>query len=97
MAIALITGANKGIGLETTRQLAQQGIHVLIGSLTDQSNPESPYYGVNTAGYNSSKTAINALTVQLSKQLTSTNIKVNSACPGWVQTNMGSAAAPRTV
>jgi NAD(P)-dependent dehydrogenase (short-subunit alcohol dehydrogenase family) len=37
--------------------------------------------------------------VQLAKQLTgtNTNIKVNSACPGWVQTDMGSDAAPRTV
>lgn len=68
-----------------------------VGSLTEQSNPESPYYPVNTAGYNSSKTALNALTVQLAKQLTGTNIKVNSACPGWVQTDMGSDAAPRTV
>jgi NAD(P)-dependent dehydrogenase (short-subunit alcohol dehydrogenase family) len=68
-----------------------------VGSLTEQSNPESPYYPVNTAGYNSSKTALNALTVQLAKQLTGTNLKVNSACPGWVQTDMGSDAAPRTV
>jgi NAD(P)-dependent dehydrogenase (short-subunit alcohol dehydrogenase family) len=30
--IALVTGANKGIGLETTRQLAQKGITVLLGS-----------------------------------------------------------------
>lgn len=29
---ALITGANKGIGLETARQLGQQGITVLIGA-----------------------------------------------------------------
>jgi NAD(P)-dependent dehydrogenase (short-subunit alcohol dehydrogenase family) len=30
--IALITGANRGIGLETARQLGQKGMHVFLGS-----------------------------------------------------------------
>ena len=30
--IALVTGANKGIGFETSRQLAQQGVHVIMAS-----------------------------------------------------------------
>ena len=68
-----------------------------VGSLTDQSNPESPYYGINTAAYNTSKTALNALTVQVAKQLSDKAIKVNSVCPGWVKTDLGSDAAPRTV
>ena len=32
MKTAFITGANKGIGFETARQLLQQGYRVFIGS-----------------------------------------------------------------
>jgi NAD(P)-dependent dehydrogenase (short-subunit alcohol dehydrogenase family) len=34
--IALVTGGNRGIGLETVKQLAQQGMHVLLGARMKQ-------------------------------------------------------------
>lgn len=30
--VALISGANKGIGLETARQLGKQGVTILVGA-----------------------------------------------------------------
>jgi NAD(P)-dependent dehydrogenase (short-subunit alcohol dehydrogenase family) len=68
-----------------------------LGSLTSLSDRTNPFYGVNTLAYNSSKTALNALTVSLAKDLAADRIQVNSICPGWVQTDMGTDAAPRTV
>lgn len=68
-----------------------------LSSLTCLSNPENFFYGVNSLAYNSSKTALNALTVSLAKDLVDDNISINSICPGWVKTDMGTDAAPRTV
>jgi len=47
-------------------------------------------------GYRVSKTALNALTRIFASELNSTNILVNSVCPGWVKTDMGGSEAPRT-
>ena len=44
-----------------------------------------------------SKTALNAVTVQLAAALKGKGIGVFAACPGWVRTDMGGAAAPRSV
>ena len=71
-----------------------------MGSLTDQSDPGSKYYGLVVPAYQTSKAALNGLTIALSKSLKDTKIKVNSVCPGWVQTDLGGpdnrAAAPTT-
>jgi len=39
--------------------------------------------------YDASKTAVNTFTIHLAAALAGTNIKVNSAHPGWVRTDMG--------
>jgi NAD(P)-dependent dehydrogenase (short-subunit alcohol dehydrogenase family) len=62
-----------------------------MGSLADQVDPDSPYYGVVVPAYQGSKAALNALTIALSKALADTDIKVNSVCPGWLQTDLGGA------
>jgi NAD(P)-dependent dehydrogenase (short-subunit alcohol dehydrogenase family) len=47
--------------------------------------------------YSISKTALNAVTCQLSFALREKGIAVNAVCPGWVRTSMGGWAAPRSV
>jgi NAD(P)-dependent dehydrogenase (short-subunit alcohol dehydrogenase family) len=47
--------------------------------------------------YSMSKTALNALTLQLAAATNGTGVLVNSACPGWVRTEMGGRSAPRSV
>lgn len=68
-----------------------------LGSLGTLSDPGSPYYGNNLLAYNSSKSALNGLTLAFAKDLAGDRISVNSTCPGWVKTDMGTDAAPRTV
>ncbi|MBD1910882.1 MULTISPECIES: SDR family oxidoreductase [unclassified Leptolyngbya] len=47
--IAVVTGANRGIGLETARQLAQHGIHVILTS-RDQDNGIAAAKTLQSAG-----------------------------------------------
>ena len=47
--------------------------------------------------YNSSKSALNSITVSLAKELRDTPIKVNAACPGYTATDLNANSGPRTV
>lgn len=68
-----------------------------LGSLGWLSDPANQYHGVNILGYNSSKSALNAVTVAFAKELTAAGIKVNSADPGYTATDFNGHSGHRTV
>jgi NAD(P)-dependent dehydrogenase (short-subunit alcohol dehydrogenase family) len=68
-----------------------------LGSLAGIGDPASPFYQVACPAYQASKVALNALTVLFAKELKDTSVKVNSACPGWVRTAIGTDRAPLSV
>jgi NAD(P)-dependent dehydrogenase (short-subunit alcohol dehydrogenase family) len=55
------------------------------------------HMGGYTAAYRVSKVALNALTRIVAAEVAGKDIKVNSACPGWVRTDMGGTSAPRSL
>jgi NAD(P)-dependent dehydrogenase (short-subunit alcohol dehydrogenase family) len=67
-----------------------------LGSLSEMINPDSAYAGVGTPAYRLSKAALNAVTTLVAKEVRDDNILVNSACPGWVRTDLGGDQAPLT-
>jgi NAD(P)-dependent dehydrogenase (short-subunit alcohol dehydrogenase family) len=76
-----------------------------VASLTQLADPDSPLREDICPAYQTSKAALNALTLVFAKEFAADGIKVNSACPGWVMTDMGhedlpdygDAARPKTV
>lgn len=53
--------------------------------------------GDGTPAYRVSKTALNALTRMVAASVDGEDILVNSACPGWVRTDMGGPEASRSI
>ena len=52
-----------------------------LGSLSILSDPQSPMYGVNLLAYDSSKSALNGLTLAFAKELAGERVSVNSVAP----------------
>ena len=65
----------------------------ILGSQTLHATPESPIYEAKTFAYDASKAALNSFTIHLAHELKGTKVKVNSAHPGWVKTEMGGEGA----
>jgi NAD(P)-dependent dehydrogenase (short-subunit alcohol dehydrogenase family) len=65
--------------------------------LTHNSNPTWEFAQYKFLGYNASKAALNMLTVQLAAELKDTNIKVNSADPGFTATDLNSHRGHQTI
>jgi len=59
-----------------------------VGSLTLQSDPESPVRAIQSVAYVPSKTALNAVTVAFANELQGTYVKVNAVCPGFIATDL---------
>jgi NAD(P)-dependent dehydrogenase (short-subunit alcohol dehydrogenase family) len=68
-----------------------------LGSLGWLSDPTNPHHAVNILGYNSSKTALNAVTLAFAKELAASGIAVNAADPGYTATDFNGHSGYRTV
>ncbi|MGD0280249.1 MAG: SDR family oxidoreductase [Smithella sp.] len=68
-----------------------------LGSLTLNGDPDWEFAQVKRMGYNTSKAAMNMLTVQLAYELRETSIKVNSADPGFTATDLNGHRGYQTV
>ncbi|MCC2678343.1 MAG: family oxidoreductase [Pseudobdellovibrio sp.] len=65
----------------------------ILGSLSLHANPQGGLYDSKYFCYDTSKAAMNSFTIHLAHALKDSSVKVNSAHPGWVQTQMGGASA----
>jgi NAD(P)-dependent dehydrogenase (short-subunit alcohol dehydrogenase family) len=74
-------------------RIVSQSSHV--ASLTLQTTPGVDLGGISGA-YAPSKTFLNAVTIQYAKELAGTGILINSACPGYVATDLNNFAGTST-
>jgi NAD(P)-dependent dehydrogenase (short-subunit alcohol dehydrogenase family) len=85
--------------LEKARAARIVNVSSSLGSLRLAADPDNivSQQGASLFGYCASKTAVSAFTVRLANELRAKNIKVNSACPGYVATDLNQHRGMRSV
>ncbi|MFO0603393.1 MAG: SDR family oxidoreductase [Polyangiales bacterium] len=68
----------------------------VLGSLTSIGQAPDQFGDFINPAYTTSKAALNGFTVALAHKFRGTRLKVNSAHPGWVKTDLGGDNAPLT-
>ncbi len=68
-----------------------------LGSLTQNSDPAWEFAGAKPLAYNSSKAALNMITVLLAAEFKDTALKINAADPGFTATDLNQHRGTRTV
>jgi NAD(P)-dependent dehydrogenase (short-subunit alcohol dehydrogenase family) len=68
-----------------------------LGAISVQTDPTHPFADFNLLAYNTSKTALNAITIAFAKELAGTNIKVNAANPGYTATDINQHRGTQSV
>lgn len=76
--------------------LLRQGGHGRIVNVSSGAGQLDDMQG-GRAAYRISKSGLNALTRTLAADEAGAGLLVNTMCPGWVRTDMGTSAAPRSV
>ena len=69
--------------------LIRKSEHPRIVNVSSEAASLTSYMGGGTPAYNTSKAALDALTITLAAELRGERILVNAICPGWVATDMG--------
>jgi len=68
-----------------------------LGSLSLNCDPSFEHAWVKLLAYNSSKSALNAITIQFAHELRDTAIKMNAVSPGYTATDLNNFSGTRTV
>jgi NAD(P)-dependent dehydrogenase (short-subunit alcohol dehydrogenase family) len=94
--LPLLAKSERGRIVNVSSTLGSIGMAAAGNGAGSRSERGDPAFLPTILGYNSSKSALNSVTVQFANELRGTPIKVNAACPGYCATDLNRHSGPRT-